>query len=262
MKKWFNFTSFLLGALIATWICVVLYMCVLSPNADLAKESNTTESVTNTSSDTSTVVDDSTNENVIYDYETDKKDWNVTLNDGTVLKYKTPDNFYSLSDQYIDTLKTYYGVTEMSAENMVVCGDGDTTAGSTVMINAAPLSEIANMLTQMYGEEVNAVDLSKSEAYTYMTTGKLPEELPDNYKINLIDTYKVDDITYKAYEVSYDTTYTLDESAVSGNNTEVVNTHQITVYSDTEDPVEIIIYMNEWDKDTGISILKEFLQIS
>ena len=39
----------------------------------------------------------------------------------------------------------------------------------------------------------------------------------------------------------------------------MVHTDEVLAYSDTEDPVEIICYMSEFDKDELISKLKEFL---
>ncbi len=246
----------LIGVIIVTQLfCILGEICKLN-NFD----SDKTES-TNDAAD---------NETTMKNWNTDIKEWSIKTDSGEEIKLHTPDGFYSLTDQYLDSLGSYYDKDSIVSDSMVVVGDDASTYSAKTVINANRLSDTFSMLKQLYGEDFKKDEMVDSEAYTYMKTGKLPEELPLNYKIDEIDTYTVDGIEFVAYEVNYDTEYDMstDETA-SGSATEdteakkeTVHTQQISCYSKTEDSVEIIIYQTDFDRDSAVKILKEFIGVS
>lgn len=260
-KPEIHFTSLLIGILAAT--IVFLWLQNQGLREKLVTNGDLTQSESVSESEDSTEVG-----SVIKEYLTDLKKFSVKTTDGTNVTFHTPKDWYSLTDQYQENLQAFYANDSVEVSNMFVVGNADTTGNSTSLINAAPISEVSKVMKKVYGDEYKEEDMLVSEAYTYMTTGKLPEELPDNYKIDELETIKVGDVSYKLYEVNYDTTYTDDTSNSNEEGTEsteaketVVHTQKIACYSDTEDPIEIIMYMAEFNKDKAISLIKEFLGV-
>lgn len=209
-------------------------------------------------------------------WDTDIKEFSIQTDSGEKFQFNTPEGFYSLSDQYLNNLKDYYSVSSVKSDTMVVVGDSESPYSAKTLINANKLSDVSNMFNQL-GYETTEADMLQSEAYVYMTTGELPEELPLNYKIDEVDKWKVNGVEFVAYEVSYDTEYEKeaeetesDEKKESGEDegessdkkeVETVHTEEICCYSNTEDPIEIVIYQSEFDKDSAVKYLKEFLGV-
>lgn len=206
-------------------------------------------------------------ESTITKYETDIKTFDIKTSDGQTMTFNAPKDWYSLTDQYVENIRSFYEKEDLKVENMYVVGDSDTETTVSALINAAPVSTVKDIMVQLYGEEYDEEEMLVSEAYTYMTTGKLPEDLPDNYTLDEIDSVKVGDVTYKMYDINYDNTYVdgeesteaLEENGTEEQGTTTIHTEKIACYSDTEDPIEIILYMSEFDKDKGVAYLKEFL---
>lgn len=206
--------------------------------------------------------DDTDNETIANNWKTDIKDWEFKTESGETVKYHTPDGFYSLTDQYLDNLSSYYSKDSIKSDSMIVVGDAISPYDSKIVINANKLSDTLNMLKQLYGDDFKDEDMQDAEAYTYMKTGKLPDKLPLNYKIEEVDTYKVDGTEYVAYEVNYDTEYeTEQDEDTKESKKETVHTQQISCYSKTEDSVEIIVYQSEFNREESLSALKEFLGV-
>lgn len=106
-----------------------------------------------------------------------------------------------------------------------------------------------------------------SEAYTYMTTGKLSDDADETYKVEELKSFKVGDIEYKIYHTSYDITVksSTAETDEDGNTTapEEETTHydEIYCYSNTEDPIEIVVYQAEYNADSAIKLIEDFVGV-
>lgn len=251
----FSWRDFAVGALTAFAICGCIGIFYLAGIVSDKQSTSTTVSE-NTVDPTA-----QQSEEEVVEYDTDIAEFDIKCEDGTEHHFNTPEGFYSLSDQYIANLRKYYGVETLPGDNVVVVGDAMSPYDSGTVINASSLSQIREMLKELYGDDYNEDDILYSEAYTYMTTGELPESLPDNYEIDELATYTVNGIKYVTYEVNYDTTYETksDDTTVSENTTETVHTQQLACYSKSEDSMEIIVYMQEFDRDTALSYLQEFI---
>lgn len=195
-------------------------------------------------------------------------DRSMILSDGTVLKFNVPDNMYDITAVYLDVLTTSTGAsTPIVANNTIITGNAATISESVDSINASTFSDIYNMYVQMYGEEFmsGGIESVHTPTYTYMTTGSLPADLDASYSIKEEATYKVGDVTYKAYSVSYDTDttqYYAEDGSLLPEDEVVptsVNTSFLAVYSDTEDAVEIMIYERENNLDNQLRMLREFI---
>lgn len=257
-KNTFNFKSYCAGALCASFLAVVVYNGILVKDLKQIKNSVNNVTVESTESESKEP------ETELVQYNTHKTNWVMKLDSGEQLTFKTPKNFYSLTDQYLENLSSYYNGNDVSSDSVIVVGDSDTPYQSKTLINCDKLSDISDMLSQLYGEDYDPSEVVQSEAYIYMTTGKIPDNAADNYKIDEIETFKVGDVEFVAYEVNYDTTYK-DETGKekTENETEVaedqtVHTQQISCYSKTDDAVEIIIYQTEFNRDEAMKLLKEF----
>ena len=210
-------------------------------------------------------------------WNTDIKDWEFSTDSGEKVHYYTPNGYCSLTDQYLDNLKEYYSASAITSDSMVVVGDAASPYDAKTIINANKLSDTFNMLKQLYGEDFDADEMIEAEALTYTKTGKLPDELPLNYKLEELETYEIDGIKYHTYEVNFDTEYEVesdnsDEAAEGSVNDgqqnekeetkkEIVHTQQISCYSDTEDPIEIIVYQTEFSRENAVKALEEFLGV-
>lgn len=246
-----SWTEFFVGAFISAILCC----CIFSFSRD--RDSNSVETATNVSSNTIELDDGST----LVKYDTNIKDWKFKVS-GKELTFNTPETFYSLSDQYVDNLKEYYGVDSININELAVVGDKSSLYDTNTVINASALSTVSSILSEIYGDAFDTEDVVMSEAYTYMTTGSLPEALPLNYKIDEVDTYTIEGVNFKVYEVNYDTEYvddTVSENDSSGKTT--VHTQQLACYSDTEDPIEVILYQTNFNREEAVNYLKEFLGV-
>lgn len=185
-------------------------------------------------------------------YVTDKMEWEVETSDGATLKFYTPEGWYSLADQYADGLTEYYGV-ELTDVGVSCVGNAKDQYQATSIINSRPLSATAETLKTIYGEEYDETKMLYSSTYNYMKDGTEPEE---GETIEELDSITADGHTYRVFVHGYATEYYTNEEQTE---TTTVHTDELLAYSDTEDPVEIICYMAEFDKDELVSKLKEFL---
>lgn len=179
----------------------------------------------------------------------------VDLESGESLTYYIPDEHYYLTDNYLASVKaSYNAANDLESPGLIVTGNEPSVYGSSEAINATPISGIKVLMQGLYGDDVEIGDLAYSEAYTYMTTGEIPETEALNYTIDEVATVEKDGITYKAYHVSYDIDY-----SGTGDENSIVHNEQLMCYSDTEDPMEIIIYTGDYDEERSLELLHTFL---
>ena len=255
-KRTICWTDVVMGFLAASVFWLFIYAVAVVPN--ITKEP-TTKVTSESSVATEQVVEES-----VKAYETGIQLADFKWENGESVRLNTPKNFYSLTDQYIDSLYEYYGVTMPSTDQMFVVGDTTDTASCNVMINAASLSTADLMLSSIYSDEYDSSTDLYSEVYTYMTTGSLPEELPDDYYLCDYGTVVVDGVSYHVYDKYYTMTYTYydeeDTAQVSPQTLEVPN-YEFVAYSDTEDPVEIITFLVDYDVQKAYNYLCEFIGV-
>lgn len=242
-------------AFVVTTFSILLFLLYSLITGNASNEDNNASAQVQTETNEEVREDGST----LTNYNTGITEWKFTL-DGKELTFNTPKDFYSLSDQYAENLSEYYGVDDLDIGSLAVIGDAPAVYNSNTMINADTISNVKNLLSQVNDDSYNVEDFQMSEAYTYMTTGSLPEELPMNYKLEEVGSYTIDGVNFKAYDVSFDTEY-VDES-VSTNDVTTVHTQQLVCYSDTSDDIlEVIIYQSEYNKDKALDYLKDFLGV-
>lgn len=179
----------------------------------------------------------------------------VNLESGEELTYYIPEDHYYLTDNYLASVKySYNAENDLESPGLIVTGNESSVYGSSEAINATPISGIKVLMKGLYGDDVEIGDLAYSEAYTYMVTGEVPETNALNYEIEEVATVEKDGITYKAYHVSYDIDY-----SGTGEEDSIVHSEQLMCYSDTEDPMEIIIYTGGYDEERSLELLHTFL---
>lgn len=253
MEQKFNWSSFFAGACTAFLLCIFVYAVALHP-----KESNTTVTTSTTeSSSTEDSKDDTKDE----EEEEEEKNYDITvtqkmveLSSGEKVTFYTPKGYYSLTDQYLDSIGDYYDVDVLDSDTMYVVGDNKDQTLADSIINMDIMSDLPNVFSQLYGKTYTAEEVGKSTAYEYMTTGEIPEDAEDNYKISEIDTFEVNGIKFKMFAVSYTNTYQ-DED---GNDKEL-ETKEIDCYStNTDDTIEIVMYQTDYDEKTAIAAIHEF----
>lgn len=206
------------------------------------------------SSDTETSEDkEKEDEPELKQYDTTIKEWDVELSDSSKLHFTTPAEWYSLADQYNDGLIEYYG-KELSADGIVCVGDNKDQYKASMIINARPLSDVEGVLKTIYEDEFNAEEMMYSSTYQFMKDGKEPEDGSTVEELESI--VSADGHTYRIFHHSFDTEYYTNEEQTE---TQTVHTDELLGYSDTEDTVEIIMYMNEFNQEEGVAKLKEFL---
>lgn len=228
--------------------CVALIALLMVPS--MIREAVGTKSATSIETEAAT---DEEPESELKQYNTTIKEWDVELSDSSTLHYTTPNEWFSLADQYNDGLIQYYG-KELSAEGIVCVGDNKDQYNATMIINARPLSDVEEVLKTIYEDEFNAEEMMYSSTYTYMKDGTEPD---DGSTVEELDSIvSADGHTYRIFHHAYDTEYYTDEEQTE---TTTVHTDELLGYSDTEDTVEIIMYMTEFDQEAGIAKLKEFL---
>lgn len=170
--------------------------------------------------------------------------------------FNVPEEHYYLTQSYIDTVAQTYGIdATLACDNLIVTGNADSVYGAEEAVNATTISGLRQLMSELYGDTVDIDALAYSEAYQYMVTNNIPETSLLNYSIELADTIVKDGITYKAYHVSYDV-----DSYGTGNEEDYIHSEQIMCYSDTEDPIEIIIYTGEYNQERALSLLHTFIE--
>lgn len=189
-------------------------------------------------------------------YNTSVKEWNITADDGEKYHFVTPSGYYSLTDQYVASLQTYYGLTT-SESNLICIGDNAQQYASKILINAAPLSKTMEIIRVLYqdDETVNLDEFTFSEAYQYMLSGKVTED--DTVQLKELDSVQSSDGTvYRVFITDRDTEYYTDDTMSA---TETVHSTELSAYTDTEDAIEIIIYMETFNQEQALQLLQEFI---
>lgn len=252
-----NWKDFIIGVFLGAAF-VSLVMVFYIPNLMIKTGGSTAVNSPGQPSGSSNATDEPSSTIEHKSYVTDTKDWTITTESGETMKFYTPDGWYSLTDQYVDNLASYYNV-EVDETNLVCVGNNAAQYQSTATVNMATLSKLHEIMEIMYAddENVNVDDLQYSEAYIYMTTGSLPEGVGDSYTIEEKDTIEKDGITYRSFLVGYDTEYYTDDTKTE---TTTVHTDELMCYSDTKDAVEIVVYMSEWDTDEALKYLHTFIE--
>lgn len=190
-------------------------------------------------------------------YNTRIADWEVTSSDGTTFNLKTPNGYYSLSDQYAESINQYYNIT-MDDSSVICVGDNSQQYNSTVLINAATLSTTKALVETMYADNAD-VDLSTftySEAYEYMVNGKEPDEESGVVLKELDPLVDSAGHKFRVYQVDRDTEYYTDDTRTE---TEIVHSTELVAYSGNEDALEVLVYMQTYDEETAVYILSEFI---
>lgn len=267
MKKFnFDLASFLAGICVTTWVVIAVFFSAggsININGNAVKEDAST-----TSTDSSTSEAD----------EAEEKNWNTkelkkTVDvDGKKITLYAPKGYYSITDQYLANMGSYYGKTDLKSDSFYVVGNNEISSSATKVINANKLSDVKNLLKQLYGDEYKDDEVKEAFAVTYMKTGKIPKDAPDSYKIDELDKFKVNGVTFTVYEINYDTTYDISDDGTNATEsdskskkdkdskkTETVHTQEICAYSDTEDILEIVLYQEVFDKEVALKDIKAFL---
>ena len=187
-----------------------------------------------------------------------KGDFTVKLNDET-LSFYIPEGMFDVKEGYLKTLSSTYNIESQKYENLICLGNDEDLFKSVNAITAAPISTTKEIYNTLYGDTFDADTVAYSTAYRYMTTGRLPSDAPDNYKINELESITVGDLTYRTFSVSYDTSYDKEDGAKG-----MYSTVCLTAYTNTglDDDMEIIIYLEEWNDSQAIRLLKEFLGVN
>lgn len=189
-------------------------------------------------------------------YDTTPKDFSFEGEDGVNITMHTPDGWYDLSEQYIDTLGTNGLLGEnTNTDGLYVVGDSDTQSGCENIVYMCQMSAMRNILKEVIGEEYNDDTHLYSDIYKYMKNGEIPENT-DNLQIEEIDSIVDGNNTFRVFYVTYTQVY---ETGVSGNSTEEI-IHQLNAYSTNDDAIEVILYMTNFNKDTGYEYLKECIK--
>lgn len=253
MEQKFNWSSFLAGACIAFLLCIFVYAVALHPKESTVTTVATTES-TDKSESSESKEDEKSEDKKEKNYDVTVTQKMVELSSGEKVTFYTPKGYYSLTDQYLDSIGDYYDVDVLDSDTMYVVGDNKDQTLADSIINMDIMSDLPNVFTQLYGKKYTAEEVGKSTAYEYMTTGEIPDDAEDNYKISEIDAFEVNNIKFKMFAVSYTNTYQ-DED---GNDKEL-ETKEIDCYStNTDDPIEIVMYQSEYDEKAAIAAIHEF----
>ena len=183
-----------------------------------------------------------------------------SLSSGETPTYSVPENHFNTTSDFAQTLTDNYGVSDLTLHNTLFTGSSVTLFGSEQAINCMAFSDLEQALLKL--GYVDTSTIQYSTAYTYMKTGNLsPGEFEENYELNELDSITCDSITYRVFEVSYETPTTLTDPSTNEEITTSVKTECLQVYSDTDDTVEIIIYTGDYNRDTAVTLLNQFLGI-
>ena len=181
----------------------------------------------------------------------------LTLSDGSTYTFYIPEGHKYITDNYVaNIMHAYDTASEISSDNIIVTGNGDSIFNSVESISATTISSLKQLMYSLYGNDINVDDLAYSEAYTYMKTGEIPDTKLKDYSIEEVNTIVVDDVTYKAYMVSY----YMDVEG-NGNEDDYVKNEQLMCYSDTDDAIEIIVYTGDSDQEHAMDLLCTFLGV-
>lgn len=254
MEKNFSWGSFFAGMCTAMLICIAIYAVALHPKESTTPATDVSENESSTTGETETETE--AEEEKSYDTTITSK--TVELNSGETFTFHTPSGYFSLTDQYMDSIGDYYDVDVLNSDTMFVVGDNKDQTLADTIINVDIMSDLPNVFSQLYGKTYTAEEVDKSTTYKYMTTGEIPEDAEDDYKVNEIDDFEVSGIKFKTFAVSYSNTYQ-DEDG----NDQVLETKEIDCYSsNTDDPIEIVMYQTNYDEEAAVKIIREFCGVS
>lgn len=262
LKDWRTTSSYIIMAAMlgASFFAGTIYQAEKDLHA--AQEStNTTEAVNSIEEGAATGTDITVSGNDVEEFQVSKGTKDVhtailTPEGAASVTFNIPEDHYYLTQSYIDTVAQTYGIdATLACDNLIVTGNADSVYGAEEAINATTISGLKKLMTELYGDTVDVDALAYSEAYQYMTTGTIPETGLLNYSIELVDTIEKDGVTYKAYHVSYDV-----DSYGTGKEEDYIHSEQLMCYSDTEDPIEIIIYTGEFNKARALELLHTFIE--
>lgn len=254
--------DFFMGVLTASVVWLLVYAIIVTPkiNAGTTTASNTTTpSVSSSvkSNDSQDTVDET-----VVQYQTDIQSATFHLVDKDI-SFTTPDGYYSLTDQYLASLGEYYGIETDGVENVFVVGDATNSTSCSTMLNVTPFSDLDVLLQRVYGDEYVKEDMLYSDAYKYMTTGELAEDLPLDFTLIQYPTITgTSGVEYTVYSLSYTLTYTYyDENDVAQSTplTGYIPNYELCAYSNTEDVCEVIVSMATFDADSAYTLLCEFV---
>lgn len=191
-------------------------------------------------------------------YVTDITDVTITAEDNNTFTFHTPKSWYSLTDQYSENLKSFYNVSDFDAENVFVVGDSKDIYSSGNIITMSPVSSTKKLISSLGSENITE-DAAYSDIYYYMINGVLPEDADDSLTVEELEVVDVEGIKFHVYKVGYDTTYYTDDTMTE---TTVVHTDEISVYSESDDSIEIIMTVKDLSNlDSSLSVLHEFLGV-
>lgn len=252
MEKKFSWGSFCAGMCTAMLICITIYAVALHPKEATNPATDVSKNESSTTGETETETEKEKSYDTIITSKT------VELNSGETFTFYTPSGYFSLTDQYLDSIGDYYDVDVLKSDTMFVVGDNKDQTLADTIINVDIMSDLPNVFSQLYGKTYTAEEVDKSTTYKYMTTGEIPEDAEDNYKVNEIDDFEVNGIKFKTFAVSYSNTYQ-DEDG----NDQVLETKEIDCYSsNTDDPIEIVMYQTKYDEDAAVKLIREFCGVS
>lgn len=250
-----------LGFLAASVFWLFIYAVAVRPNAIVVSDDNVNKGMQPQNPTQSMVGDSEVVEETVKQYVTNMTEAIFRWEDGSQLSMHAPAGFYSLTDQYIDELEDYYKISGVSSDKIYVVGDADATNACTVMINSAALSSADILLSRVYGDDYDQNEDLQSEVLRYMQTGHITEDLPDNYYLLDLGTVEADGITqhifYRYYTISY-TYYNDDDVAETDPQELVIPNYDMVAYSSTDDIVETVLYMVNFDVETAYNYMCEF----
>ena len=243
-----SWKDFFLGFFLAMSLCLVGFLLSGTRTPKSEQQGNSTSNNTTKESSDSGLT--------LNQYQTDIKEFTLELENGESLNFYTPENWCSLTDQYLESLNNFYEA-DLPSGNTICVGDSANQYNASILISARPLSGVSEVMKAIYDDEYDPDVMLYSEAYTYMKTGSLPEELPDNYAIKELQTMSSKDgHIYRLFYVYFTQEYYTDDTRT---NTITIPSEQLMAYSDTEDAVEVICYGNEFDVDFMKNYFAEFI---
>lgn len=253
-----------IGALFAIIVSCIGMVCVMRHNEDYT-DAKFAEAETKEEATAAGVDEIAVDAGVTAPTETGG-DWTLTTAQGKEITYHIPAEHYNLTDEYLALVPSSLGLSNaVTAENFLITGDSQSVNTSVDSINIATFSELYNLYEQLYGEAFTqeGIEAVYSPAYTYAMQGSIPEDAPENYEIEELDSITNGDVTYRVFNVNYDTSYTYttdaDGNALDTPETQTVHTQHLAAYSDTEDAVEIVVYSSDNTPESESKLLDEFI---
>lgn len=180
------------------------------------------------------------------------------INDKDVTLH-TPSGFYYLTDEYVNNLNTYYSANT-DGMNMFVVGDQETTGSCDKLMSISTMEDDIEFTKRLYNDDSISIedDNQWPLSYYYYKNGTVRDGAPDDYTIKEVGDFEAQGMKFKAYYENYTVTQ---EYTVSENDTQEYTSqyHSVIIYSDTTNPLEIVVYCDEDGIDSAIELAKEAL---